>query len=167
MNASGLACDRPTGTTSNDLLDFPPDPGSHHGTNPALTVDADVGAGGESRILLLRSVGGVIHERSDTHMSTETTMTKKAIYDKIESQINSVQAKIETLKAKAETTKANTEQLAAIAELFTKKVAIDKKLVALKLLTDVAYQHAKTDVEQRVADLEESVQAIEAKFKAA
>jgi len=33
-------------------------------------------------------------------MSTETTVAKKVLHDKIESQISTVQAKLETLKAR-------------------------------------------------------------------
>ena len=99
-------------------------------------------------------------------MSTEMNLAKKAVHDKIESQINGVQATLETLKAKAEAAKANAE-LKAIAELLTKKVAIDHKLAELKKSGETTYQQAKTDVESRVADLEKSVKSIEAKFKAA
>jgi phage shock protein A len=99
-------------------------------------------------------------------MSTDMNMAKKAVHDKIESQINSVQAKLKTLKAKAEATKANAE-LKMIADLLTKKQAIDQKLNELKKSSETAYQQTKTDVESRVAELEKSVNAIEAKFKAA
>ena len=99
-------------------------------------------------------------------MSTEMNIAKKAIHDKIESQMNSVQAKLETLKAKAEATKANAE-LKMIADLLTKKQAITSKLNELKKSSETAYQQTKTDVESRVAELEKSVNAIEAKFKAA
>ena len=99
-------------------------------------------------------------------MSTEMHMAKQAVHDKIESQINTVQAKLETLKAKAESAKANAE-LKLIADLLTKKQAIDQKLNELKKSSEGTYQQAKIDVESRVAELEKSVQAIEAKFKAA
>ncbi len=99
-------------------------------------------------------------------MSTEMNIAKKAVHDKIESQINTVQAKLETLKAKAQATKANAE-LKLIADLLTKKQTIDQKLTDLKKSGDTAYQQAKSDVESRVAQLEESVKSIEAKFKAA
>ena len=99
-------------------------------------------------------------------MSTEMNMAKKAVHDKIESQINSVQAKLETLKAKAQATKANAE-LKLIADLLTKKQAIDHKLSDLKKSTDMTYQQTKSDVESRIAELEQSVKSIEAKFKAA
>ena len=99
-------------------------------------------------------------------MSTETNMAKKAIHDKIESQINTVQAKLETLKAKAQATKANAE-LKLIADLLTTKQALDQKLSELKKSSETTYQQAKSDVESRVAQLEQSVKSIEAKFKAA
>ena len=99
-------------------------------------------------------------------MSTAMNMTKQAIHDKIESQIRTAQAKLETLKAKAESAKANAE-LKSIADLLTKKRAIDQKLNELKKSGETTYQQTKTDVESRVAELEKSVQAIEGKFKAA
>ena len=99
-------------------------------------------------------------------MSTAMNMTKQAIHDKIESQIRTAKAKLETLKAKAESAKANAE-LKSIADLLTKKRAIDQTLTELKQSGETTYQQAKTDVEARVAELEKSVQAIEAKFKAA
>jgi phage shock protein A len=99
-------------------------------------------------------------------MSTPMNVAKQAIHDKIESQIKTAQAKLETLKAKAESAKANAE-LKLIADLLTKKPAIDQKLNELKKSGETTYQQAKTDVESRVAELEKSVQAIEAKFKTA
>jgi len=99
-------------------------------------------------------------------MSTDMNIAKKAIHDKIESQINTVQAKLETLKAKAQAAKANAE-LKVIADLLTAKQTIDHKLADLKKSTDTTYQQAKSDVESRVAELEQSVKAIEAKLKAA
>src|SRR6516164_4430389 len=99
-------------------------------------------------------------------MSTEMNVTKKAIHDKIESQVNTVQAKLETLKAKAESAKANAE-LKMIADLLSKKQTLDHKLNELKQSGEGTYQQTKTDVESRIAELEKSVQAIEAKFKAA
>src|SRR5258708_1114148 len=99
-------------------------------------------------------------------MSTEMNITKKVVHDKIESQINTVQAKLETLKAKAQAAKANAE-LKMIADLLTRKQAIDHKLDELKKSGETTYQQTKTDVESRVAELEQSVKSIEAKFKAA
>jgi phage shock protein A len=99
-------------------------------------------------------------------MSTEINMAKKAVHDKIESQINTAQAKLETLKAKAQATKANAE-LKLIADLMTKKQAIAQRLSELKKSGDTTYQQAKSDVESRLAQLEESVKSIESKFKAA
>jgi len=98
-------------------------------------------------------------------MSTETNMAKKATHDKIESQLNSVQAKLATLKAKAEAAKANAE-LKLIADLLAKKVTIDHKLGELKKSGETTYQQTRSDVESRIAELETSVKAIEAKLKA-
>ena len=99
-------------------------------------------------------------------MGTVANTVKQAAYDKIDSQIKTVQAKLESLKAKAEAAKAIAE-VKAIADLVTKKKAIVQKLNELRNSSETAYQQAKTDVESRVAELEKSVQAIEAKFKAA
>jgi hypothetical protein len=95
-----------------------------------------------------------------------TDVTKKAIHDRIEAQIKIAQAKLEALKAKAESTKVKAE-LAVIVELLTKKQAIAQKVSELKTSGETTYERAKNDVESRVAELEKSVQAIEAKFKAA
>src|SRR5262249_32128518 len=102
----------------------------------------------------------------DTAMSIGTDVAKQVVHDKIDSQIKTVQAKLDTLKAKAESSKANAE-LKLIAEVAVKKHAIDQKISELKKSGDASYQQAKTDVESRIADLEKSVQAIEAKFKTA
>ena len=99
-------------------------------------------------------------------MSTETTVGKKVLYDKIESQISSVQAKLDTLKAKAQTAKANAE-LKTIADLVAEKHAIDQKLGALKASGEATYDKAKSEVESRVAQLEKSVQTLESKLKSA
>jgi multidrug resistance efflux pump len=98
-------------------------------------------------------------------MSTELKMAKQAVHDKIESQIKTAQAKLETLKAQAEATNANVE-IKVIADLLTRKHAIDQKLAELKKSGDDGYEQAKGDVEARVAELEKSVKAIEAKVHA-
>jgi len=95
-----------------------------------------------------------------------TNAARKAIHDRIEAQIKIAQAKLESLKAKAESTKAKAE-LAVIVELLTKKQAIAQKVSELKASGETTYEQAKSDVESRIAELEKSVQAIEAKFKAA
>ena len=98
-------------------------------------------------------------------MSTELKMARQAVHDKIESQIKTAQAKLETLKAQAEATKANVE-IKVIADLLTRKHAIDQKLAELKKTGDGGYEQAKGDVEARVAELEKSVKAIETKVHA-
>jgi len=99
-------------------------------------------------------------------MSIGTNLARQVIHDKVESQIKIAQAKLEALKAKAESAKAKAE-LKTIADLLTKKLAIDRKLYELKTSSEATFEQAKVDVESRVADLEKSVQAIEAKLKAA
>jgi uncharacterized protein YceH (UPF0502 family) len=97
-------------------------------------------------------------------MSTETTLAKQAVHDQIDSKVKSVQARLETLKARAE---AATAAVKTIADLYVKKQVIDRLVGDLKKSNETKYQQVKSDIESRVAELEQSVQAIEAKFKAA
>ena len=53
-------------------------------------------------------------------MNIEVNMAKKAIQDKLESEIKAAAAKLQTLKAEAETAKADFE-IKAITELLTKQ----------------------------------------------
>lgn len=68
-------------------------------------------------------------------MNTQATATlnaaRKAVYDKIESEIHMVEAQLATLKAKAESAKADAE-LKAIANLVSAKQALDQKVLDLK-----------------------------------
>jgi phage shock protein A len=98
-------------------------------------------------------------------MISDVKMAKKAIHDKLESQINTVEAKLDTLKARAETAKANVE-IKAVAELLTKKHAIHKKLQELKKSGGDRWEQAKVDLEAHIADLKKSVKGIESKLKA-
>jgi len=98
-------------------------------------------------------------------MTTVTQIARKAVHDKIESQIKIARAKLDALKARAESAKSNAE-LKGIVELLTKTRAIDRKVSDLKQSSEAAYNRTKSDIEARVAELEQSVQAIEAKFKA-
>ena len=103
-------------------------------------------------------------------MNTQATVAvkaaQKAVYDKVESQIETFDAQLATLKAKAESVKANAE-LKAIANLATAKVTLDQKVRELKTAGEAAFQQAKADVEARIAEFEKSVKTIEAKIKAA
>jgi len=98
-------------------------------------------------------------------MTTVTQIARKAVHDKIESQIRIARAKLDALKARAESAKSNAE-LKGIVELLTKTRAIDRKVSDLKQSSEAVYNQTKSDIEARVAELEQSVQAIEAKFKA-
>jgi hypothetical protein len=131
--------------------------------NELRTIDAR--ASGTAAALPLPGKHGTHLQTGSTAMIA-TNVGKQVIHDKIESQMKIAQGKLETLKAKAEAAKANSE-LKAIADLLVRKHAIDQKLSELKKASEKTYQQAKTDVEARVAELEKSVQAIEAKFKAA
>lgn len=97
-------------------------------------------------------------------MSTDVNMAKKAIQDKLESQIKTAEAKLDTLKARAETAKADVE-IKAIAELLTKKHVILQKLQELKKQGGDRWEQAKADLEARTADFEKSVKVIESKVK--
>ena len=100
-------------------------------------------------------------------MNTQGTVTvnaaRKAVYDKVESQIHTFEAQLSTLKAKAESAKADAE-LNAIAKLATAKLTLDQKVRELKTAGEAAFQQAKADVEARIAEFEKTVKAIESKI---
>jgi len=102
----------------------------------------------------------------NTQATVAVTAARKAVYDKVESQIHAFEARLATLKAKAESAKANAE-LNAIANLATATVTLDRKVRELKHAGEAAFQQAKADVEARIAEFEESVKTIESKIKAA
>jgi len=60
-------------------------------------------------------------------MNAEVNMAKKAIRDKLESEIKTAEAKLKTLRAEAETAKADFE-IKVITELLTKQREILGKL---------------------------------------
>jgi hypothetical protein len=107
-------------------------------------------------------------QRSEV-MSTQTNVAvnaaRKAVYDKVESQIHTFEAQLATLKAKADSAKADAE-LKAIASLVTAKRTLDQKVAELKNAGEAAFQQAKADVEARIAEFDKSVKAIESKIKA-
>jgi hypothetical protein len=96
-------------------------------------------------------------------MNTQATITakaaRKAVYDKIESQIHTFEAQVATLRAKAESAKADA-QLAAIANLVTAKRALDEKVAELKNAGEVTFERVRADVERRTAELDKSLQAL-------
>jgi hypothetical protein len=102
-------------------------------------------------------------------MSTEANVAvkaaRKAVYDKVESQIHTFEAQVATLKAKAESVKAETE-LKAIANLATAKRALDQKVAELKTAGEAAFQQVKADVEARVEEFDKSLKAIASKINA-
>lgn len=98
-------------------------------------------------------------------MISDASLAKKAIHDKLESQIKTVEAKLDTLKARAESAKANVE-IKAVAELLTKKHEIHNKLEELKKSGGDRWEQAKADLAAHLADLEKSVRGIESKGKA-
>ena len=102
----------------------------------------------------------------NTQGNVAVSAARKAVYDKVESQIHTFEAQLATLKAKAESAKANAE-IKAIANLVATKVTLDLKVSELKKTSETAFQQAKADVEARIAEFEKSVKAIEAKVKAA
>jgi len=96
-------------------------------------------------------------------MNTQATVTakaaRKAVYDKIESQIHTFEAQVATLRAKAESAKADA-QLAAIANLATAKRALDEKVAELKNAGEVTFERVRADVERRTAEFDKSLQAL-------
>jgi len=100
-------------------------------------------------------------------MNTQATVTvkaaRKAVYDKVESQIHTFEAHVATLKAKAESTKADA-QLAAIANLATAKRALDATVAELKSTGEAKFEQVKAEVERRAAAFERSLQALAAKI---
>jgi hypothetical protein len=100
-----------------------------------------------------------------TQANVAVNAARKAVYDKVESQIHTFEGQLATLKAKAESAKADAE-LKAIANLVRAKGTLDQKVVELKKAGEAAFQEATADVEGRIADFEKSVKAIESKIKA-
>jgi len=101
-----------------------------------------------------------------TQANVAVNAARKAVYDKVDSQIHTVEAQLATLKAKAESAKADAE-LKAIANLVTAKRTLDQKVAELRKAGETAFQQAKADVEARIVEFEKSVKAIESKIKAA
>ena len=102
----------------------------------------------------------------NTQGKVAVDVTRKAVYDKVESQIHTFEAQLAGLKAKAESAKADAE-LKAIAKLATAKLTLDQKVRELKTTGEAAFQQAKADVDARIAEFEKSVKALESKIKAA
>ena len=79
-------------------------------------------------------------------MNTQGTVAvnaaRKAVYDKVESQIHTFEAQLATLKAKAESAKADAE-IKALANLATAKVTLDRKVAELKKTGETTFQQAK------------------------
>jgi hypothetical protein len=100
-----------------------------------------------------------------TQANVAVNAARKAVYDKVESQIHAFEAQLATLKAKAESAKADAE-LKAIADLLTAKRTLDQKVAELKKATEPAFQQVKADVEARIAEFDKALKAIESKLKA-
>lgn len=100
-----------------------------------------------------------------TQANVAVNAARKAVYDRVESQIHSFEARVATLKAKAESAKADAE-LAAIANLATAKRALDLKVAELKSAGETAFEQAKADVEHRVAEFDNSLQTIASRINA-
>ena len=103
-------------------------------------------------------------------MNTKATVAvnaaRKAVYDKVESQVHAFEAQLATLKANAESAKADA-QLKAIANLAASKRTLDQKVAELRKAGEAAFQQAKADVDARIAEFEKTFKAIESKVKAA
>ena len=96
-------------------------------------------------------------------MNTQAAVTvkaaRKAVYDKVESQIHTFEAQLATLKAKAESARADAE-ITAIANLATAKRVLDAKVAELKSAGETRFEQLKADVERRVAEFDKSLQAL-------
>jgi chaperonin cofactor prefoldin len=116
--------------------------------------------------MTVREPSGSQKERvMETQGYVAMNAARKAVYDKVESQIQTFEAQLATLTAKAESAKADAE-LKAIANLATTKLVLDQKVRGLKTAGEAAFQQAKADVEARLTELDKAVKAIESKFKA-
>jgi len=101
----------------------------------------------------------------NTQGNVALNAARKAVYDKVESQVHTFEAQLATLKTRAESAKADAE-LKAIANLAATKLTLDQKVRELKNAGEAAFEQGKTDVNTRIADFEKSVKAIESKIKA-
>ena len=97
-------------------------------------------------------------------MKTDVKMVKHALHDKLEAQIKTAEARLETFKARAESVKANAE-IKMVAGLLTEQQVIKREMKALKKLGEEKWEHAKADLERRIAHFVESVKRIESKIK--
>ena len=100
----------------------------------------------------------------NTQGTAAVNAARKAVYDKVESQIHTFEARLVTLKAKAESVKADAE-LQALAKLATAKLTLDQKVGELKRAGETAFQQAKVDVEAGIAEFDKSVKAIASKIE--
>ena len=75
------------------------------------------------------------------------------------------EAQLATVKSKAESARADAE-LKVIANLVSAKRALDQKVLDLMKASEPSFQQAKTDVEARVAEFDQSVKAIQSRIKA-
>ena len=98
-------------------------------------------------------------------MSIEVSTAKHVIHDKLESELKTAETRLDTLKARAEVAKANLE-IKAIVGLATQRLEIHQKLQELKNAGDEKWEHAKKDIETRIAAFEKSIKGIESKVKA-
>ena len=100
-----------------------------------------------------------------THTNAAVKAAEKAVYDKVESQIHTIEAQLALVKARAESTKADAE-LKAIANLATAKYTLDQKVAELKKVGGAKFRQVKAEVESGIAGFEQSVKAIESRFRA-
>jgi hypothetical protein len=102
-------------------------------------------------------------------MSAQATLAVKRartlMHDELVAQIHALEGQMAKLKAIAESAKADAE-LAAIASLGTVKRALDLKVLDLRTVGETALQHMKGDIESRLAEFDESVQAIASRINA-
>ena len=98
-------------------------------------------------------------------MSIEVQAAKQVIRDKLESQLKTAESRLDTLKARAEVAKASFE-IKALADLTAQRLELHQELRELKKSGDEHWEHAKKDLESRVAAFEKSIKGVESKVKA-
>ena len=92
-------------------------------------------------------------------MTTDASIAKQVIEDKLEFQINTAKAGLEVLANRAEGTMVKAE-VEAYETLMPKLKAIQQKMQELKKSTGAQWQQTKVDLEALVSDFEGSVKGI-------
>jgi hypothetical protein len=92
-------------------------------------------------------------------MTTDASIAKQVIEDKLEFQINTAKAELEVLANRAEGTMVKAE-VEAYETLMPKLQAIQQKMQELKKSTGAQWQQTKADLEALIGDFKESVKEV-------